>query len=556
MEKILFLNVITIWREVLINSRPQNLRDLHGQSHLKEQIRFAVESAKKSNDAIGHVLLTGPPGTGKAQPFSSKILTPDGWKSMGEIEVGSIVSTPFGVDVVDYVFYQGEQNVFKIIFDDCRFAFCTKDHLWYVIDSYGMKRLLTLSELISYQKESKITFSVPLLPQKEIINSIDQFDRYEDAVQNQKLAWADGLAAYLKIKWNDAQKKYIYSIQKNNNDGLLEIKNIIDTHIKEECQCIKLKGEEGLYITNDYIVTHNTTIASILANERKVDFFPVIATAIKNSNDLVEIFETQLSMEGYAKHSPAPLDPKQIRPTVLFIDEIHNLKRKIYETLYTVMEDRIYWADEKDAWSGRDMKEKRWVPKFTLVGATTREGDLEKPFLDRFRYRWKLSRYSVSECLKFVLNTLESNKIKADNPNTIRAIACRARGTARNAIQLTQQCIDVCRAENKDILTHEMVEYYFKLSNIDEYGLTDIDRKILKYLYDAYRPIGIKAIASFVEENPLSIENHYEPYLVSLQFIGRTPRGRAITAKGIEYLRKSKLIPDSKRTYFIEQVIK
>ncbi len=536
------------------NLRPQSLDELHGQNHLKEQIRIAVESAKNSNDAIGHVLLTGPPGTGKAQPLSSKILTPNGWINMGDVKIGTVVSTPNGIDKVCGVYYQGKQDVYKVVFDDCRFALCTKDHLWFVIDSCGMKRILTLSEIIDYQKETKLSFSIPLIPSPSTItsfaNKIDQFDSYEDAVKDQEKAWANGLIAHLRMKWNNTQNKYVYSIEKHRTSDLLNIKYIIDTRMQEECQCIMLEGEAGLYITNDYIITHNTTIANILANERKVDFFPVIATAIKSSNDLVEIFETQLSMEGYAKHSPIPIDPKQIRPTVIFIDEIHNLKRKIYETLYTVMEDRIYWVDEKDAWSGRDMKEKRWVPKFTLVGATTREGDLEKPFLDRFRYRWKLSRYSVEECMKFVSNTLENSKIKIDSQDTIRAIACRARGTARTAIQLTQQCIDVCLANNQNVLTKKIVEDYFKLSNIDEYGLTDIDRKILKYLYDAYRPIGVKALASFVEENPLSIENHYEPYLVSLQFVGRTPRGRAITAKGIEYLRKLYLIPDSKRTYF------
>lgn len=296
-----------------------------------------------------------------------------------------------------------------------------------------------------------------------------------------------------------------------------------------------------------------TTIAGILAHERGVNFYPVIATSIKDENDLKEILASQLNADGYRKDNPEPVNPEIIKPTVVFIDEIHNLKRKVYETLYTVMEDGVYWEERKNPWSGRSQKVKTWVPRFTLVGATTREGDLEKPFLDRFRYRWKLKRYTVQECLKFVVDTLTQNKIGVDDPAAIFGIAQRARGTARIAIQLTQQCIDVCIARRLTHLTKAVVDEFFALAGIDEKGMTELDRKILMYLYIANRPIGVKAIAAYVEESTASIENHYEPYLVSMGYIGRTPRGRAITEAGVKYLQKAKLVNGvDTRRYFAE----
>lgn len=278
-----------------------------------------------------------------------------------------------------------------------------------------------------------------------------------------------------------------------------------------------------------------TTIANIVANERGVDFVPIIATAIKSEDDLKEILASQLNREGYSNTNPEPINPNAIKPTVLFIDEIHNLKRKLYETLYTVLEDRIYWEEETDPWSGRKQKLKAWVPKFTLVGATTREGSLDKPFLDRFRYRWKLKRYTTVECIKFVLDTLSQNKIKGDAAVAME-VARRSRGVARIAINLTQQCIDVAVAKGSDRLTVEMVSEYFELKGIDWFGLEDIDRQILEYLNSTCKPIGVAAIAAFLEESKESIEQHYEPFLVSQGYMGRTPRGRAITEKGREYL--------------------
>lgn len=284
-----------------------------------------------------------------------------------------------------------------------------------------------------------------------------------------------------------------------------------------------------------------TTLAQAIAAERKVDCFSVIATSLKSEKDIKEVLASKLNAEGYTQNNPEPIEPDKVKPTIIFIDEIHNLPRKVYETLYTVMEDRIYWDERKSAWGNRSEKVKMWVPKFTLVGATTREGDLEKPFLDRFTYRVRIRRYTDAECVKFVANTLEYNKIKLEDPKIALSIAKRARGTARVAIQLTLQCIDMCIAQSTSILTQKIVNDYFAICGIDEFGLGEIDRGILTYMNSADRPIGIAAIASFLQETKSSIEAHYEPFLVEKGLMGRTPGGRVITHKGKEYLAYKRL---------------
>lgn len=313
------------------------------------------------------------------------------------------------------------------------------------------------------------------------------------------------------------------------------------SHLKKQIElavkaAIERQEEVGHILLSGPSGCGKSTVANIIANERGVSCFSVIGTSIKTEDDLKEILAGQLNRDGYSETNPEPINPKDIKPTVLFIDEIHNLKRKVYETLYTVMEDRIYWEEETNAWSGRKKKQKAWVPKFTLIGATTREGSLEKPFFDRFRYHWRVSRYTETECMKFVMDTLKQNSIKVKDPTVIVDIAKRSRGTARVAIQLTQQCIDVAVARKSPYLEKAMVHEYFELAGIDQFGLTDIDRKILMLLNSTSKPVGVAAIAAFLEETKESLEQHYEPYLSAQGFIGRSPRGRAITEKGQEYL--------------------
>lgn len=301
-----------------------------------------------------------------------------------------------------------------------------------------------------------------------------------------------------------------------------------------------------------------TSFAGILAKEREVDFVPLFSSSLRTVNDMREILRSRLNDKGYVRNNPEPRVPSDIRPTVLFIDEVHRVPKIVRESLYTVMEDRVYWDEEKSPWSGRKEIRKTWVPKFSLIVATTNEGSLEKPFLDRFENHWKFSRYTPVECQQFVTRAIKSFPVQVEiQEDAIENIGNRARGTARVAINLTRAIATTAigRQQSKDklVIDNALTSDIFEKMGIDENGLIKIDYDILKYLAECYRPTGIKAIAAALEEDASSIERIYEPFLVSQSLVQRTPSGRVITQAGIEYLRKRKLVPPSTRRYIGEE---
>lgn len=334
-------------------------------------------------------------------------------------------------------------------------------------------------------------------------------------------------------------------------------------HIKQQilraCASAKLRNEAlGHILLTGPAGLGKTSLAKVISNTMGVGFEQSFATSITKPDDLKEILRTKLDSTGYVSNNMNPVMPSSIRPTILFIDEIHNLPLKVRETLYTVMEDRIYWEERKNPWNGRKESTKTWVPMFTLIGATTREGVLEKPFLDRFRYNWKVERYTPEECRHFVKRTIDKTQSQvaftvADD--VIAAIAIRARGTARVAIQLTERCIDFLLGE-KDCshLDMRIASRAFEGMRIDDLGLNPVDYKILCYLYRCYRPVGLKSLASVLEEMPASIEMNYEPYLVSRGYIIRTPSGRVISEEGAKLLEQKKLVDKSNRRTFDEDL--
>lgn len=292
-----------------------------------------------------------------------------------------------------------------------------------------------------------------------------------------------------------------------------------------------------------------TSLAQVIANEMEVDFVPLLGSSIRNADELREVFSTRLNAEGYINNDLNPKIPEAIKPTVVFIDEIHNLPLRIRETLYGPMEDRIYWEEETNPWSGRTAKIKSWVPRWTLIGATTKEGSLEKPFLDRFKYSWKVERYTDQECVIFVERASADFKI---GKAAIYEIARRSRGTARTAIQLTSRCIDFAMGAKTTPreITITTVGEAFESMRINEDGLTVVDFAILSYLHKCWVPIGVSALASALEEDPKSIEKVYEPFLVVKGLMQRTPRGRVITEQGARYLKTRGLASiHTKRTH-------
>lgn len=266
-----------------------------------------------------------------------------------------------------------------------------------------------------------------------------------------------------------------------------------------------------------------TTIAKIIANEFGADFYEVMASNLTCADDV------ELAL--------APLNVDY--PSILFIDEIHRLPLKIEELFYPVMEDFIFETNT----GGHDRKstERMWVPKFTLIGATTLAGDLSRPLRDRFGLHFQLQNYQIDEIAKIVLNLAKREDVTIEKEAAYQ-IARRAKGVARIAVNYLQRCREYADYINEDgVITCSVIEEQFSLMGIDEIGLDDNDFRVLSYLSTQSRPVGLAALATGVNIDVPTISNIIEPYLVQTGMVNRTRSGREITERGLAWLNEGSM---------------
>jgi Holliday junction DNA helicase RuvB len=220
---------------------------------------------------------------------------------------------------------------------------------------------------------------------------------------------------------------------------------------------------------------------------------------------------------------------------VLFIDEIHRLPRPVEEVLYGAMEDY-----ELTIMINRDGAAKPLhmaLPPFTLVGATTRAGDLSAPLRARFGISAKIDFYSQDEIGQIITRTSKVLKMPID-PDAVSILSSRSRGTPRIANRIFRRVRDFASYEGKDHIDSEVALQTMKALKIDDLGLDDVDIKYLRTIIERFHggPVGIESIASAIGEEITNLEDVYEPYLVMIGMINRTPRGREVTNKAREHL--------------------
>ncbi len=236
---------------------------------------------------------------------------------------------------------------------------------------------------------------------------------------------------------------------------------------------------------------------------------------------------------------------------ILFIDEIHRLSRVVEEVLYPAMED---FAIDILIGKGQGAKSIRLdIPKFTLIGATTRAGQLSQPLRDRFGVIFRLELYNETELSKIVLRSasvlnVDITKTGADE------IARRSRGTPRIANRLLKRVRDFAQIKFDGVITDEASNFTLNTLDIDSVGLDLIDKKLLLSMIEKFRggPVGLETIAISIGEDPITIEDVYEPYLISLGFIARTPRGRVVTESAYRHLGFS--VPDQLKNDYFSQI--
>lgn len=260
-----------------------------------------------------------------------------------------------------------------------------------------------------------------------------------------------------------------------------------------------------------------TTLAGIIANEMGVNIKITSGPAIERPGDLASIL-TNLQKDD-----------------VLFIDEIHRINRSVEEILYPAMEDYSLDIIVGKGPSARSIRLD--LNRFTLIGATTRTGMLSSPLRDRFGVILNLDLYDVESLTEIILRTGRILGIEVTKEGAEK-IAQRSRGTPRIANRLVKRVRDFAEVRAGGIIDGKVAEEGLNLLEIDSYGLDALDRKILECMIFNFdgRPVGIDAIAAAVGEERITIEDVYEPYLMQIGFINRTPRGRVVTKKAYDYL--------------------
>ncbi len=322
----------------------------------------------------------------------------------------------------------------------------------------------------------------------------------------------------------------IVSTEFNQSDGDMEnslrpkqMSDYIGQDKVKENLAVYIQAAKGRGEALDHVLLYGppglgkTTLAGIIANEMGVNIRITSGPAIEKQGDLAALL-TNLQ-EG----------------DVLFIDEIHRLNRSVEEVLYPAMEDRALDIIIGKGPSARSIRLD--LPNFTLVGATTRAGQLSAPLRDRFGVIMRLELYTPKELSIIVKRSASILGIDIDDDGAAQ-IAARSRGTPRIANRLLKRSRDFAEVKYNGVITREAAADALSRMEVDELGLDAIDRRLLTAMIKNYNggPVGLETIAAAIGEEAVTIEDVYEPYLMQIGFLSRTPRGRCASPAAYKHL--------------------
>ncbi len=322
----------------------------------------------------------------------------------------------------------------------------------------------------------------------------------------------------------------IMSTSYSEEDSVTEV-SLRPTTLEEYVGQVKAKENLKVYIEAaqkrgdvlDHVLLYGppglgkTTLSAIIANEMGVNIRITSGPAIEKQGDLAALL-TNLGEND-----------------ILFIDEIHRLNRSVEEILYPALEDYALDIIIGKGPAARSIRIP--LPKFTLIGATTRAGQLSTPLRDRFGVILKLELYTPDELASIVTRSAGLLGVDIDEDGAYE-IASRSRGTPRIANRLLKRVRDFAQVRGDGKINLEIAQFALNKLEIDELGLDNVDRKMLETIIKIYNggPVGLETLAATVGEEAITIEDVYEPYLMQIGFLSRTPRGRCVTALAYEHL--------------------